>query len=294
MILISTLLLIGCGTSATTEIAPSAQQPTSNLASLSDEFDNASTLSNWQRIEKVEGWNNDQLETFDINGTKKGFMTMVPYTSSWYKDYRGIYVFKPVTGDFVATTKLHVSGRNGNGAPRAQFSLAGIMVRTPRNITPNTWRPGGENYVFLSLGAADQPGNFQFEVKTTINSDSQLTTSPSGSGDAIIRVARIGSSMIMLKNVNGTWSVHRRFPRGDFPAGLQVGFTVYTDWPTVGKLSPQQQNSMVIRNGNPDLLAQFDYMHFESPKIPNDLKGRNFDDPSSVSDQQLLSFLGGS
>jgi hypothetical protein len=58
-------------------------------------------------------------------------------------------------------------------------------------------------------------------------------------------------------------------------------------------MTPQQQNTMVIRDGNPDLIAQFDYMHFEAPNVPAILKGRNLDDPS-VSDQQLLTFLGGS
>ncbi|MBS1701234.1 MAG: hypothetical protein JST12_06205 [Armatimonadetes bacterium] len=282
--------LVGCGTPATEPTAGQARQ--SDLGSLSDEFDNPSTLSNWQRVEKVEGWNNNQLQTFDIGGTQNGWMTMMPYTSTWYRDYRGILVFKPVDGDFVVTTKLHVTGRSGNGAPRSQFSLAGIMVRAPRNISPSTWRPGGENYVFLSLGAADQAGRYQFEVKTTVNSDSQLVTEPTTSGDAVIRVAKIGSTMIMLKKVDGNWSVHRRYSRGDFPSTLQVGLTVYTDWPGASRLSPQQQNSTVIRNGSPDLLALFDYVRYARPELPSTLRGRRLDDPGSVSDSQLLQFLG--
>src|SRR5207248_960338 len=80
--------------------------------------------------------------------------------------------------DFVVTTDVEASQRGGTGAPRSNYSLAGIMVRAPRAITPSTWRAGGENYVFLSIGAGSPPGAFQFEVKTTTNSSSMLILAP--------------------------------------------------------------------------------------------------------------------
>lgn len=262
-----------------------------DLSGLSDEFDKAATLSNWQRVEKLEGWNNNQLEQFDIGSTQAGWMTMMPYTSVWYQDYRGILAYKNVTGDFVCTTRLRVSRRGGGGAPQSQFSLAGIMVRVPRTITPAMWRPGGENYVFLSTGAADQPGTFQFEVKTTINSDSQLQITPSTGGEAIIRVARVGPYLIMMKNVGGTWTVHRRYTRTDFPSTLQVGLTCYTDWPNASQLDPYRHNGTVIRTGNPDLVAQFDYVRYTRP--PSVLLNRRLDDPGSISDAQILQAFNG-
>src|SRR5262249_47050770 len=159
-----------------------------------------------------------------------------------------VLVYKPVQGDFVMTTRVHVSNRSGSGAPRAQFSLAGIMVHTPRDITPQTWRPRGENYVFLSLGAANQPGTYQFEVKTTVNSDSQLQITEARSSEATIQVARIGDQFILLKkSATGPWTVHRRYRRPDMPATLQVGLTCYTDYPSASRLSPQQHNATVIR-----------------------------------------------
>ena len=133
-----------------------------DIAALSDEFDNEQTATQWQRVEQVEGWNANQLELFDINKVYKGYCAMMPFTSSWYKDWRGVLLFKPVQGDFVMTTRLRVTGRDGQSAPRSQFSLAGLMVRAPRNITPQTWQPGGENYVFVSLGCSTKLGSYQF------------------------------------------------------------------------------------------------------------------------------------
>jgi hypothetical protein len=260
-----------------------------DLTPLSDEFNDASTLSKWQRVYLVEGWGANQLQVQDINTTRPGHMIMIPSTSTWYNDYRGELTFKEVTGDFVATADVEVTNRAGTGAPNSQFSLGGIMVRAPRQITPQTWRPGGENYVFLSIGAADHPGMFQFEVKTTLNSNSVLDLTPAPGGHATIQWARLGSVFIALRNIGGTWSVHRRYYRPDMPETLQVGMTVYTDYPDASKFSPLVHNSTVITTGNPDLIAAFDYFRFARPRIPAALAGANF---STVSDADLLSFLG--
>jgi hypothetical protein len=272
-------------------LVPLAVLASDDLTPLSDEFNDASTLSKWQRVYAVEGWNANQLERQDINASRPGRMFMMPYTSTWFNDYRGELTFKEVMGDFVATTDVEVTSRAGAGAPRSPFSLAGIMARSPRQITPTTWRPGGENYVFLSLGSASPGGTFQFEVKTTANSNSQLSYE-AGAGRALIQVARLGAYFIMLRNVEGTWSVYRRYYRPEMPLILQVGMTTYTDYPTASSISPLMHNSTVILTGNPDVLAAFDYFRFERPRIPASLAGADFSNPSAVSDALLLSFLG--
>ena len=83
-----------------------------------------------------------------------------------------------------------------------------------------------------------------------------------------------------------------RFDRPDFPAELQAGMTVYTDWPGVEKVPPRQHNSTVIRNGNPDLGALYDYVRYARPNVPQNLQGRNLANPNEVSDAELLRFLG--
>ena len=260
-----------------------------DLAPLSDEFNDASTLANWKRVYAVEGWGANQLEAQDINTTRPGKMLMMPFTSTWYNDYRGELTFKEVQGDFVVTTDVEATARAGGVAPHSIYSLAGIMVRAPRAITPATWHPGGENYVFLSLGAGNPAGQFQFEVKTTVNSNSTLILAAAPSSHAVIQVARIGSYMIMLRNSDGNWTVHRRYYRPDLPSIVQVGMTTYTDFNNASGLPPFQHNSTVIHGGSPDLIAAFDYFRFARPNVPSSLLNA---DLMTVSDAQLLAFLG--
>ncbi len=276
-----------------------------DLSLLSDEFDSAASIANWSRIYQTEGWGNNALEGIDINTTRAGQMVMMPYTSSWYEEYRGELTYKNVTGDFVVTTDVRPTARSGNSAPQSQYSLAGIMARTPRAMTaPAQWTAGGQNYIFLSLGAASNPGTYQFEVKTTLNSVSTLFITE-GAPRAEIQVARLGPHLIALRrNQGGAWTVHRRYFRPDMPATLQAGLTVYTDWPVASAYGYPEQNTRVMTNGaplsfggvvagaNPDLIANFEYVRYQRPRIPAALQGANFSEASQVSDAQLLSFLG--
>lgn len=255
-------------------------QATTSLDSLSDEFSNQAALSQWKHVWREEGTRANQLERL---GVREGWLLMVPHASTWYKDYRGVLLYKPVTGNFVVTTRVRVSGKRG-GAPQAPFSLAGLMIRTPR--VGKAWHPGGENYVFLSLGAADRPGTFQLEVKTTVNSDSQLQISPAESGEALIQVARVGADLVMLQKQSRGWVVHRRYRRPDFPQELQVGLTCYTDWPSAERQSVGQHNTQVNPGGNPDLIAQFDFVRFRRPHLQG---GGSL---ARLSDGELLRWFG--
>jgi hypothetical protein len=276
-----------------------------DLTELSDEFDSASTITNWHRIYQTEGWSNNVLEQFDINTSHPGRMFMLPHTSSWYAEWRGELTYKTVTGDFVITTDVEPRSRSGSGAPQSLYSLAGIMVRAPRAMTnPTQWTAGGQNYVFLSLGAASDPGQFQFEVKTTENSQSTLHITP-GVARAQIQVARLGGHLIMLRrNEGAAWTIHRRYSRPDMPATLQAGLTVYTDWSICEQVGFQFQNTNILTNGlrlpngqtlagcQPDLAASFDFVRYQRPNIPAALANADFSNPQAVTDTQLLSFLG--
>jgi hypothetical protein len=264
-----------------------------DLAELSDEFNDPRTASQWEHVYKVEGSTANQLQTFDISRQHKGELLMVPHASVWYQDYRGVLAFKPVTGDFVVTTRLRTAGRNGDGAPRSSFSLAGLMLRTPREVTPQTWKPGGENYVFLSAGSADQPGQYQLEVKTTINSRSDLIVEK---GEAVVtlRAVRVGPHIVLLRKFEGgSWVVHRRYHRDDIPQTLQVGLTCYTDWNTCKDIPPAKHNQTVIRGGSPDLTARFDYARYARPVLPDSLKGAALSNADRVDDATILATFGG-
>ncbi len=264
-----------------------------DIAKLSDEFDSEASAAQWQHIHRVEGWNADQLELFDINKVYKGHCAMMPFSSGWYQDWRGALVFKPIKGDFVMTTKVKVTGRDGKSAPRSLFSLAGIMVRAPRNITPQTWQPGGENHVFVSLGVALQPGIYSYEFKSTRHSKSDMKFPAANANESQLQIARIGAAAIVLVKTDQTaWRILARFARPDLPDEVQAGMTLGTDWPTVEKVPPRQHNAMVIRNGRPDLGALYDYLRFRRPVVPAALQGRDLSNPNEVSDADLLRFLG--
>lgn len=308
----------------TTEIALESLEPRQLLSAvngLSDEFDDPATLTQWQRIHETEGWNADQLDQWDIGTTRDGQMSLVPNTVSWYQDYRGPLVFKEVTGDFVVTTRLEITDRDEIGGSDdddvpsdGSFSLGGVMIRTPRDISsPADWVPGtmaddgtntGENYVFLSMGhgAGTSSNGFTLEVKTTRNSDSQLELTPleGAANSIIIQTARIGNSVITLYQRPGEqWHVHRRFTRDDMPQTLQVGLVSYSDYGKVSTYSPLYHNGHRLGPEfnpspavpfNPDVSVGFDYARFVTPEIPAELQGVDLVNDASA--QQLLSFLG--
>lgn len=298
------------------------RQLLSAVNALSDEFDDASSLSDWQRINETEGWNADQLAQWDIDGTRAGQMTMMPHTASWYQNWRGPLVYKEVSGDFVITTQVEITDRDDVGDSDADdvpnggtFSLGGIMIRTPRDIfSPADWTPGsmvndgtnsGENYVFFSLGhgfGTDNNGFFT-EVKTTRNSNSQLELTSHGpdANTITLQTARIGSSVIVLYQLPGhDWQVHRRFHRPDMPETLQAGMVTYTDFDKVSAFDPFYHNGNVLMPDgfdpnpgqpfSPDLNAGFDYARFAAPDVPEGLAG--VDLVTEATDEQLLSFLG--
>ncbi len=277
-----------------------------DLGGVSDEFNVSSTLSNWSRVNVTEGWNADQLESLELNTTTPGQMVVTPFTCSWYQDWRGPMIFKLITGDFVVTTSVQARGRDGVSVPQSQYSLAGLMIRTPRAITPGTWTPGGENYVFFSTGHGNNGGSgFQFEDKTTINSNSTLILSNSIAGTALLQIARLGNYVILLRQEPGQpWVVHRRFARSDFPATLQVGAVTYTDWQKASVFTPFVQNSNVLDPPlgiadpnpgvpfNPDLTATFDFIRLFRPTLPVELQGVNLTNTTLVPDAALIAFLG--
>ncbi|HCN75856.1 MAG TPA: hypothetical protein DIT13_01520 [Verrucomicrobiales bacterium] len=271
-----------------------------DLAPLSDEFEDAATLADWQRNYLVEGWTGaNKLEVWDIDTSREGHMRLVPYASSWYQPYTGAYAFKNVTGDFVATMRMHAARRGGlPGRPVSTYSLGGIMVRTPRGFTnaaPNPdpgpgvvlpwppsgyttpWTPDSENYIFLSYGYADAamwgnvPDTWYNEVKTTINGVSTLYATQSGipvNTDLVtLQVVRSGNVFVVLRRhgEGGPWIIENRFTRNDMPATLQLGITTYTDWPSASAQDAFHHNRTVNTGGNPDLVADADYFRLRRP-----------------------------
>lgn len=275
-----------------------------DIAPLSDEFENSATLQNWQDIVEVEGWTTPAHEVADIDTSESGRFHIVPAANTWFAHLRGLLFFKEITGDFIATTRVRVLSRhNANDAtevPNQSFSLTGIFIHEPRDIfqaapdpftTSAVWPPADygsdyipntENYIFLSYGTAGNPGTRQFEIKRTLNSNSQLYYDSTGISqtetEAWLQLVRVGDTIVCLRkhSLNGDWIVENRYPNNyhsfpDFGDTLQVGITAYTDWPTAepfnngGLETSYHFNYAPPSNGNPDLISQVDYFRFQRP-----------------------------
>ncbi|MFT4548198.1 MAG: hypothetical protein ACI9MB_002149 [Verrucomicrobiales bacterium] len=275
-----------------------------DIAPLSDEFDDASTFSDWNDLGVVEGWNTPSYESADIDTTEPGRFNIVPGPNTWFAHLRGLLFFKEVTGDFVATMRVRVLSRHNPGdpteVPNRSFSLTGIFVHGSRNIsqaaplpytTEAVWPPADfgsdyventENYIFLSYGTANNPGTRQFEIKATLNSNSLLcfddTGIDQGETDAWLQMVRVGDTVVCLRkhSPDGDWIVENRYPNADHPfadfgSTLQVGITAYTDWPTArpfnnaGPEASYHFNYSPPQNGSPDLISQVDYYRLQRP-----------------------------
>ena len=209
------------------------------LRSLSDEFDGAA----------LSGWSTTLGDDFG-DGTdhavlvQDGSLTLVPKRSWWVDDKEALYVSKTVTGDFVATMRVRVTGVNTE-EPDASWTLSGILVRNPSSTHAN------ENWIAFRTGVVS--AGRVYERKTTVRSRSVLVLSASPSGWVELRVARVGSWFFLLKrNATGAWTQHWRYNRPDLPKTLQVGIDAFS-----GDESPRA-----------DMIARVDWFHFAPTGVP--------------------------
>src|ERR687887_1701867 len=94
-----------------------------------------------------------------------GALMLVPVRSWWVDDREALYVWKPVSGDFVATMRVRVTGTQTDD-PQANWSLSGILVRNPASTHAN------ENWLAFRTGVVND--SRVYERKTTVRSRSIL------------------------------------------------------------------------------------------------------------------------
>jgi hypothetical protein len=288
------VLLAGCGGSSTGPLAvasptatsagsvcasyakpstatPPAGAPASDdLTALGDEFSEAATMANWRDLDTIEGWAN-RTERADINQTAQGALYLLPYSSVWYNDLSGIFLYKPVSGDFMVTARLRVSGRQTD-TPTSVDSLAGLMARAPDS---GPWQSGHENWVLVDSGHGSSASPLpQIETKTTVDSDSELQLQPSVADWVYLRLVRVGPVMALLSHAEAMpWQLNACYVRPDLPAELQVGVNAFTDWSSipqalVSNTFAYHQTQLHGPDYHPDLIARVDYVRFQRPRVP--------------------------
>ena len=232
--LLIVLLLAALGTRA---------DAASDLAALSDEFDSPSSLVNWLAMQ------GDVIDGAPARyGIEKGDLVVHSAHSKWIDDQRAFYLWKEVKGDFVATVRLSVTGEQGP-TPTADWSLAGLLVRSPQTSS--------ENWINFTVGRAR--GKDVFERKSTRSTDSILVLNPAPTGSLELRQVRIGNRFYLLRRADGgKWIVHWTYIRRDLPATLEVGFDA-------------QSGS---GDDHADLLAHVDYVHYAPTNLPARLRAR--------------------
>lgn len=237
------------------------------LNQYNDEFDNAHSLKNWKLFHEQENWPNHILK-LDINKSSEGAMHLEPQVGFWYGEvHGGPFIFKEIEGNFTVTTRIKVNGRQSE-TPEQLFSLAGLMIRSPRNQGISKTISKQENWLFISTGFAEKtkgvPPGPQFETKVTINSKSNLKIYPAPKGWVDIAISRVGNTFYLLnKDATNTWQCIREVSNPNMKDQLQVGFIAYTDFNNRMKmrylLKRKKLNTTVYKDGTPDVIARIEY-----------------------------------
>ncbi|WP_420349785.1 hypothetical protein [Pelagibius sp.] len=253
------LRTLGCAAALLT-IAQSALAD--DLKPLSNSFDSPAELAGWSEHEP-EGfspkWEDPRIE--------EGRLVLRPKSSGWFEDNQAGHLYKPVSGDFIATTRIEVRGTEAD-LPQTSFSLAGLFIRAPRAVSAAGWVPGQENWLFFSVGTAAPAGEPHYEIKSTTNSLSTLKILPSGTGPVDLRIARHGELFTLLVRESGTdWRVIDQMIRPDLPQVLNVGLTAYADYDSVAPTYPNYQlyNTQGAPTQNADLIAYVDSFTLRRP-----------------------------
>jgi hypothetical protein len=231
-------------------------------------FDSPQALENWSSLH-IEGWPNrwHELRFEEENGQR--YLLIEPKVSSWYEDIIGGFLYQSITGDFEATARVKASGRK-ESTPTRSFSLGGLMVRTPHEVNANNFEQGKENWLFLTTGTVDRPGEPQFEVKTTMNSVSTLRSYPAQQGWVDLRIVRLRELFTLLYRYDGeAWAYLDQWVRPDLPQTVQVGLIAYTDWDGAAEVYPDMEaiNKGQIPNGVEDLTLRVASIQFREPGI---------------------------
>jgi hypothetical protein len=258
--------------------------PASDLDGLSTEFASGQDLTGWIDLRQTEGGPN-WIKRLDADQTVPGSLYLEPSVCGWFDSYRGVLLYREVTGDAVLHLRLRASGVYADD-PTSIYSLGGAMLRVPEPANGAS-RTDIASWAFITVGAGDQPR--QVETKTTVNGLSELVLHGGRTGWAEVVLARIGSAVVTAYRPDGAqWRVMSRWSRPDLPVRLQWGICAYTDWRSFNGEASAVANAQAWP-GRPDLRLSVDFAHFYRPApAPSAL---NLTDANLVADADLLTAI---
>ena len=214
------------------------------VGGLSDEFSGTALDNSWSIL------NGDNF-SYEVSGNAL-HITPKADTLWWKATGTGAMIYKTVTGNFKLTTAVRArSATNPSLAVGpVDYQFGGIMARDPSAST--------NNYVFGVVGDRGATP-LEIETKSTANNVSSVQGAAWPSGDAELRICRLGATFHIYVRSTGSnaWAVATPwgppYDRPDMPATLQVGPIAYA-WTT-----------------SPDLRASFEYVHIETTNVTKDV-----------------------
>jgi hypothetical protein len=200
------------------------------LNPISDEF-------NGDRLDS--SWNITRGELLDISVSGGELHLVAKEYSVWFNHEAGAALWKPVAGNFKATTSVKARKESDpNQFVGREYQFGGVIAYNPASDT-------NHNYVFVVVG--DRGGYLSVETKSTTNSTSDVSGPEWPSGDADLRLCRVGSKFYLYKREIGetSWTEAVSYDRPDLPETLNVGPFAYA------------------YTSNPDLRASFAHVSIE-------------------------------
>jgi hypothetical protein len=169
------------------------------------------------------GWKTINAKDVAIGQTESGLAMTLTQRALWYRSEEGVLFYTTVRGDFrltavVQTQKTSDStedpGRDGT------IQLAGLMARAPT---------ARENYVGIAVGSA--ASGLGVETKSTTNDDSKFEAPGWASGDAELKLCRIGTTFTLWKRAidsGDDFTLAATYKRDDLAGELEVGPDIYS------------------------------------------------------------------
>jgi hypothetical protein len=260
-----------------------------DLKGLSDEFNDTSTIGKWQIFKDKA---NTRIEELKINESNTNMLKMIPKTAGWYKNYHGAFVYKEIKGNFVASTRIKVTGKTSD-LPNSIWTIAGLLVRKPVDPQKIANNEEKENWIYMQTGRGDKESRV-FDTKETKNGESEYFIAPCDSGWVELKIIRYNNLFVTLYKQDGKeWTIFKRYIREDMPETIQVGMAGIADCMVAFSMTENEFNAKGFddRRNIPDLIASFDYIRFNRPNIKSkDAQITNTKDYSTVSDKMIINW----
>jgi hypothetical protein len=177
-------------------------------------------------IPGFEDWSVVNPQSVDIQVEKNSSLLLtLKRHALWFMQQRGVLLYKPVGGNFKITADVYTAKSSDPSQPPGgdkTVQLGGLMARNGNS--------GQENYVFIVVG--DDGNGLSVETKNTTQGLSKYEGPYWGSGEAELRLCRVGQTFNLYKrhvNANEPWTLATSYDRPDLPDTLQVGVNIYTD-----------------------------------------------------------------